>query len=156
MPRNRYWIRHRSFDYWSDATQDYGRSEISSTGESQAQESPSGAYGSMYDPAKILAASNQATSECKTSAECMVCLMREPTCVFQDCGHLGVCGRCCKFLLQEQNMKNKGIDSSTWAKGKMKHCFQKLRDLRIHCPYCREKTRLPHLNQHKGATIYPV
>ena len=90
------------------------------------------------------------------SAECMVCLGRLATMLFERCGHLGVCGHCAKFMLNGQNMKNKRKGSSKGAANTRKLGLNKLGHLSLQCPCCRATSRVVHVSKYSGQIIYAV
>ena len=84
--------------------------------------------------------------------ECMVCLDRAPTVVLEKCGHLGLCGKCWKWMCKEHfNRKKKSQTRISPASLKM----DKVADAKLTCPYCREITRAVH-HSHYNGIVYPV
>ena len=92
----------------------------------------------------------------EASLECMVCLGRLATMLFERCGHLGVCGHCAKFMLNEQNMKNKRKGSSKGAANTRKLGLNKVGHLSLQCPCCRATSRVVHVSKYSGQIIYAV
>ena len=90
--------------------------------------------------------------EDEAEAACMVCLERPPTIVFEKCGHLGVCGKCRKYLCKEEFNKNK---SHTNQVSPALLSMKKVAKLQTKCPYCRTETRSLHCSQYTG-TVHKV
>ena len=88
----------------------------------------------------------------EAESECMVCLERSPTFVFEKCGHLGVCYKCRQWMCKEHFNKNKS-EQSQISPGGLR--MDKVADAKLKCPYCRAVTRTLHRNQYTG-TAYPV
>ena len=85
----------------------------------------------------------------KVQTECMVCLSRPPTLVFEVCGHYGVCGPCRKWMCKEQFNRRKSEQCRVSpAALKMK----KVAKVAIMCPYCRKVTRAVHHSEYTGTT----
>ena len=84
------------------------------------------------------------------SQECMVCLARPPTCVFDKCGHLGVCGHCGKWMLCLQYNKGKA-KANQLAPAQLK--MSKLEKVCVNCPCCRKSTRILHISKYKGVVF---
>ena len=83
----------------------------------------------------------------EVAEECMVCLSRLPTCIFEKCGHFGVCWHCAKWMLKEQFNKHKPKGSQI-SPASLK--MSKIANLKIICPYCRQLTRVFHCSKFSG------
>ena len=116
-----------------------------------AQEPNEGSQPTTISTAKLTTPTKE-----EASLECMVCLGRLPTMLFERCGHLGVCGHCAKFMLNEQNMKNKRKGSSKGAANTRKLGLNKLGHLSLQCPCCRATSRVVHVSKYSGQIIYAV
>ena len=64
---------------------------------------------------------------------CLVCLDREATMVFTPCGHQGVCGKCCKWLVKAVCQRNKGFPDMRFVK----LSGEELRGTSVTCIVCR-------------------
>ena len=150
VTKKRYWLSNHSFDFWCGENSGRTVSEVSGMG------SKSEATGSADNLLKMPAGFKLTMPTEKNSPECMVCLGRPATLLFERCGHLGVCGQCAKFMLNEQNMKNKSKGSSKGTANTSKLGLSKLSHLSMHCPYCRETSRVVHPSHYRRQIIYPV
>ena len=88
----------------------------------------------------------------KVQTECMVCLSRPPTLVFEVCGHYGVCGPCRKWMCKEQFNRRKS-EQCRVPPAALK--MEKVANVPIMCPYCRNVTRTIRRSEYTGTT-YPV
>ena len=84
--------------------------------------------------------------------QCVVCLERPPTCVFEECGHLGVCGQCQRWLLVNQFNKNK-IKKNQRSFEQLTNNMDKLQLVRVSCPCCRRITRVVSARTYGGVTF---
>ena len=73
--------------------------------------------------------------------ECMICLSRPPTFVFQACGHMGVCGPCRKWMCKHEY--NKGKTSRRVAPGELR--MDKVGSVRVRCPLCMGPSRMVYV-----------
>ena len=96
--------------------------------------------------------------EDEVKPECMICLERPPTRLFEKCGHLGVCGCCATGLMKEQYFINQGSEQSPSALKRLKMTKENMviANENMACPYCREVTKIIALSQCGSTTIYPV
>ena len=146
----RYWFTNHSFDFWCYEDRGGTVSEVSGIG------SKSEATGSADELSKMPAGFKLTTPTKEASLECMICLERPPTLLFEKCGHLGVCGPCATFMLNGQNMKNKSKGLSKGAANTSKLGLGKLWHLSLHCPYCRRTSRVVHVSKFRGQIVFPV
>ena len=146
----RYWFKNHSFDFWCYLDRGETVSEVSGIG------SKSEATGSADDLSKMPADFKLTMPTKEAFLECMICLERPATLLFERCGHLGVCGPCAKFMLNGQNMKNKSKGSSKGIANTSKLGLSKLCHLSLHCPYCRETSRVVHVSKFRGQIVFPV
>ena len=77
----------------------------------------------------------------------MVCMARAPTFVFANCGHLGVCGHCGKWMLTKQYNNAKSKDNQLPF---AELAWKKIEEVKVSCPICRETTRILHRTKHSG------
>jgi len=90
-------------------------------------------------PADVTGLEHSSTPD-EAESECMVCLVRPPTFVFEKCGHFGVCGKCWKYM----------------CKSPAALVMEKVADAKLMCPYCRAVTRAVHHSRYSGTEFYPV
>ena len=91
-PRARYWATQHSFDFWAVGSESMSNG---ANGEARASDIECKSM-EIHDSSCELSVTEEA------DPECMVCLTRVPTCVFESCGHFGVCGHCWKLMLLQQ------------------------------------------------------
>ena len=142
--RKRYWVPNHSIDFWSDKA----------TGEELPPATTGCAGAATAEPGANSSGLEMPTVKGEVEPECMVCLSRTPTCVFETCGHLGVCGHCRQWMLKAQNQCNqcKGTGAQV-PPAKLK--MAKVKHLKTSCPYCRALSRIVPCSNHTGA-IYVV
>lgn len=152
---DKFWVTNRSFDFWFDLDQSAtpqapdslcSRVDLEST---IAEDRTSSSLG-------IGESQCGGSVDNEVESECMVCLSRPPTCVFEKCGHLGVCGHCWKWMCKEQfaNNKSKSHNPSQEVLAAAKALnMEQAAKIKIKCPYCRIVTRALHFSKHTGATF---
>ena len=82
--------------------------------------------------------------------ECMICLSRPPTFVYEKCGHLGVCGPCRKWMCVAQYNKRKTTGRLAPREVRMDKAAQ----ARVPCPYCRELTTMVYKDKFRGSMYH--
>ena len=146
-----YEVMNHSFDFWAQSWASKPTSAARETDQqSNSVEVPAGF---TLQPSSSYAGFCTSMAEDDAPSDCVVCLERPPTFVFKKCGHLGVCGKCRKWMCKEQFNKNKDKTSQVSpAYLKMDH---KLQALPLKCPYCRQITQALHCSQYTGI-VYTV
>jgi hypothetical protein len=131
--KKQYHLMNHNFNFWSESFFDAEKSEESS--EPPPVESP--------QPRKP-------PLEKQPEPECMVCLSRPPRFVFQACRHYGVCAHCRTWMCKSQfNASKTPRCQESLATLKT----EKVRNVAIKCPICRQVTRVVHSDQYKGLKI---
>ena len=144
-----YLVPHHCLKFWEPLFED----------ESESRSEPSaahdGAAQSRVKPPRTGTSGNDAglTSDPAESTlhdpECMICLSRPPTFVFQSCGHLGVCGPCRKWMCKHEY--NRGKTSRRVAPGEV--TMDKAGSVRVRCPLCMMRpTRVVYKGEFRGKT----
>ena len=90
--RSTYWVSPYSFDFWRVGSEGDGN-------DTGAESRPALKTRNTKESTESIQLKYQPPVKEDEDAECMVCLNRIPTCVFESCGHLGVCGHCWKWML---------------------------------------------------------
>ena len=83
--------------------------------------------------------------------ECMVCLHRSPSFVFQACGHHGVCNFCRKWMCKQQYNKNKS-DGCKVTPAVL--TMDKAAKMALSCPYCRRSSKTMHETKYSGSVFH--
>ena len=100
-----YEVMNHSFDFWAQSWASKPTSAARETDQqSNSVEVPAGF---TLQPSSSYAGFCTSMAEDDASSDCVVCLERPPTFVFKKCGHLGVCGKCRKWMCKEQYNNNK-------------------------------------------------
>ena len=146
-----YEVMNHSFDFWAQSWASKSASAARETDQqSNSVEVPAGF---TLQPSSIYVGLCTSMAEDDAPSDCVVCLERPPTFVFKKCGHLGVCGKCRKWMCKEQFNKSKAKQSQVSpAHLKMD---RKLQALSLKCPYCRQITQVLHCSQYTGV-VYTV
>lgn len=144
-----YFLPHHSLKFWAPLFDNESESQSEPPATCDEDTHSRGIAPTMENVGKNDARQTSARAQNELrDPECMICLSRPPTFVFQACGHMGVCGPCRKWMCKHEY--NKGKTSRRRAPGEL--TMEKVGSVRVRCPLCMGPTRMVYKDTFRGKT----
>ena len=148
--KKQYLVPHHCLEFWEPLFQTVSRPQseseaVRSTENQSMIELPRDGT-CDHDAGKVSAP----VEESLPSPECMICLSRPPTFIFQACGHSGVCGPCRKYMCRHEYSQGKTSKPVAPAEVTM----DKAGSLKVRCPLCTRPTRMVYKDAFRGQVYH--
>ena len=145
-----YEVLYHSFDFWgqfSSASRDKIQMDLPTACEPHCTVTSNNILSEL--PNSTFTSTESPTEDDESSSSCVVCMEREPTLVFDHCGHLAVCGHCHKWLLTKKLELNKDKKHKQLKTAVVK-LTHKLKKIPLLCPVCRISSVLVYRGSFTG------